>query len=278
MRTDATTFRKRPLLRIRTASCLVAVLASGCFRDGESARHVPVPAEFTLVTADGYRLPAICYPAPCENPPALIMVHGRGENRGAWAPLALAAQRAGYLCVAFNMRGHDGSEAPPNAGPGKSRYTEFTREDWLGVRLDIAVAKKAALEAGAEPNNLVLAGAGLGANLALVYASADPDFQAVILLSPGLEYQGIKILDLMRNYNKRPVLILVAQGDAYAAGSAAQLKAAGQGFCELREYEGTAHGTGILATTPHAISQVLLWLDEIVGPEATRHSKQQSAP
>lgn len=273
MMKHTTTFRECLLWSV--AACCVGVLPAGCFRNGGATATVPAPRELTLITADGYRLPATCYPAARESPPAVVMVHGQGERQESWAPLALAAQRAGFLSVAFTLRGHDGAEAPAHAEPGTSSYTAFTREDWLGVRHDIAVAKKAALEAGAEPNNLVLAGSGLGANLALVHASADPDFQGLVMLSPGLDYEGIETLDLIKGYDKRPVLILVCRGDAYAAGSAAQLKAASEGFCELRQYDGTAHGIDILAAQPHSVDQALLWLDEIVGPEATRRNRQQ---
>ena len=93
----------RPILAI-------AVLLTGLSACGDS----PAPTasankrDLTFASADGVALHATLYAPekPAKNPPGLVLVHMVGSNRSAWESFATRAQRAGYLCLAFDARGH----------------------------------------------------------------------------------------------------------------------------------------------------------------------------
>ncbi|GAF94424.1 unnamed protein product, partial [marine sediment metagenome] len=206
---------------------------------------------------------ATLYAAREPQGPGLILLHELGGNRHRWEPFAVRAQRAGYHCLAIDLRGHGESTTQHVR---RLTYRNFTRDDWLAVRQDIDAAKHALLDQGADPDNLALVGASIGANLALHYAVDNYDIQAVVLVSPGLDYKGVKTETEIAAYGKRPVLLMSAEGDAYATASCAALNNAAVGLCELRQYPGAAHGADLFAASTSATEQVFLWLVPIIGP------------
>jgi alpha-beta hydrolase superfamily lysophospholipase len=215
----------------------------------------------TIDTADGLRLAASWYPSNRPNPPGLVLVHMLGSNRQSWEPFAVRAQQAGYACIAMDLRGHGDSAQQAS---GRMTYRGFKREDWLAALQDIDAAKRVLLERGADLDNLAIAGASIGANLALHYALAHPDIQSVVMLSPGLDYHGVTTESEIALAAKIPVLLMTAKGDAYSATTCGALKQSAGGLCELREYDGSAHGTDLFATSSQSMDQILLWLKPIL--------------
>lgn len=250
----------------RVIAAILVVLLARCSRG-----PVRETRDLTFQTSDGVTIAATLYVSKNEKPAGLILVPMLGASRARWAPFAEAARAEGYQCIAIDMRGHGGST---QKGPQKLDYDAFTTDDWLDVEKDIAAAKKALLDSGADPENIGIAGASIGANLALQYAVKDDDIQALVLLSPGLDYHGVGTEDAIQALDKRPVLLMTAIGDAYSAQTCAALKPMAQGHCELREYDGTSHGTDLLDTHDTATGQVLLWLSAIIGPEAAAANRR----
>lgn len=223
--------------------------------------------EVTFTTSDGYTIAATLYLANRPDPAGLILVPMLGTTRDRWSSFARAAQAEGYLSLAIDMRGH-GDSAMRNGE--KTSYKSFTTEDWLGVRNDIAAAKAEIVDAGADPENLAIAGASIGANLALRYAMTDPQIQAVAMVSPGKDYHGVTVEDAIAQLSDRPVLLMDAIGDSYSSETCNALQEIAKGHCELHEYSGAAHGTDLLDTNENAPGQILQWLSAIVGPGAAK--------
>jgi pimeloyl-ACP methyl ester carboxylesterase len=232
-----------------------------------------VTRDLTLQTEDGVRIASTLYPVVRDRPAALVLVHALGSDRASWSLFASRAQRAGYMCIAIDVRGHGDSTMHNDK---RISYREFNTADWMAALYDIRAAKAMLLDRGADPDNVAVVGASIGANLALQYAARDPEIQAVVMLSPGLTYKGVDSLDAIRAYGKRPSMLVTAKGDSYSASSCATLKSAAPGFCELREYSGSAHGTDVFAAFPLSVSQVLMWLDSIIGPEAAAANRART--
>jgi len=198
---------------------------------------------------------------PDDAPPSLILIHSLGADRARWLRFADSAARNGYMSLAYDVRGHGDS----GLRNGKStNFRSFRDKDWKAAVADIAAAKRVLLESGADPENIAIVGASIGANLALAYAKDDPQIQAVVLLSAGENYHGLESVPHMKYFRKRPVLIMAAEGDTYSAASSAKLKEMSPGFTELRVYPGSAHGTDLLDAQANATGQILLWLDAIL--------------
>jgi dienelactone hydrolase len=238
---------------------LTAVLFS-CHKP--AATTVQAPRDVTITTSDGVSLAATLYPAPPKSP-GLVLVHALGSNRQAWDSLARKAQQHGYAAIAFDLRGHGQSTAKNGS---QISYHTFNTDDWLGVLKDIDAAKTCLLANGADPENTVVIGASIGANLALHYAVLHQDIPAVVMISTGLDYKGIATRQAIVDLGQRPVLLMTSTGDSYSAESCNTLKSLAPGHCELREYAGTAHGTDLLDTSSTAIEQIFIWLQPIIGP------------
>ncbi len=143
-------------------------------------------------------------------------------------------------------------------------YSQLSREALPDCLRDFEAAKACLLDNGAHPDNLFVIGEGLGANLALHYALAAPDIQAVVMISPGLEYNGVGTENEIKRLTDCPVLLVATEGDAYGAMSAAALKAAAPVFAELRTWPGAAHGADIFAAHPESMQYILQWLGHIL--------------
>ncbi len=252
-------FRRPRLFTSALALCLALFLAA-CGQRARLEDH-----DLVLKTSDGNALPARIYRPVQPHPPGLILVHRKGGSAALWEPLAVRAQQSGYLVATFDLRGHGGSR--DSAGQPMN-YKRFSPEDWQKVHLDIDAALQALVEAGADPENLFIAGEALGASLALQYAVQNRAVQGVVMLSPGLDYGGIAAEPLMEQAAQRPTLLVWAEGDAYAASSGSALKAIAPGHIEAHTYPGTAHGTDIFATSPQSMGQIVVWLDQMLGGSA----------
>lgn len=229
---------------------LLCLILAACSPGGPPPRE-----ELILTTADGARVAATLHRPVAASisggrPPGLILAHRHGGDRQIWEGFAAFSRGLGYLSVAVDLQGL-GGEA----------------DAWRGALAALAAAKAALLEHGADPENLAVLGEELGASLALLYALNEPAMQAVVMLSPGLELRGIDAEAAMRRLRDCPVLILSAQNDAYAASSAAALKAAAPVFAEAQSYSGAAQGADLFAAHGGAMSQVTQWLKSVIGPK-----------
>ncbi|MDZ4857635.1 MAG: alpha/beta fold hydrolase [Candidatus Hydrogenedentes bacterium] len=241
---------------------LIAVFCIALAVSCSPERAVNAPRDVSFQTADGYTIHGTLYPVTDARPAGLILVPMLGATRDTWQRFALRAQAQGYMSIAIDLRGHGEST---NRNGQESSYRAFTAKDWAGATADIAGAKRALLDAGANPEDLAIAGASIGANLALRYARDDAQLQAVVMLSPGLNYQGVATESSMREIGNRPVLLMTGIDDAYSADTCRTLKPLAQGHCEVREYDGAAHGTDLLDAHAMCGEQILLWLSAIIG-------------
>lgn len=250
---------------------MIAALALAFVFSGCSKPAPPVARDGTrdiaFATSDGYTIAGTLYTVPKPKPAGLILVPMLGTTRDRWRPFAAKAQAQGFESLAIDMRGHGDSKQQNGAS---TSYKSFTTEQWLGVVNDIAAAKQALLDAGADADNIAIVGASIGANLALRYGETDPSIQAMVLISPGKDYHGVTTEQSIAAVGKRPVLLLTSSGDSYSAETCTALKPLAVGHCELHEYPGAAHGTDLLDTNENAPGQVLMWLNAIIGPDAAK--------
>ena len=235
-------------------ACALLVLMVSCSKNPafEEVRSL------SFSSSDGMRVASTVYTPRLDNaPPGLILVHRYGGDRAVWEGFAHAARRHGLLVIALDLRGHGESRERNGESLHYARMSHAAIRESLH---DIEAAKHQLLEAGAHPDHLAVMGEGLGANLALHFALKDPDIQAVVMVSPGLEHQGIGTENEIRQLTDCPTLLISGEGDAYAAMSASALKAAAPIFSELRTWPGGAHGADLLATHPQAVPYILQWL------------------
>ncbi len=221
--------------------------------------ETPKPQDISLLTQDGARIVGTLYAPTRKRPAGLILVPARNGGRSDFVRFAEKAQQEGYLSVAIDRSDAvgSGSDMDPQAGLN-----------------DIEAARLALLNAGADPENVAIVGDRDGANLAIAYAAEHDDIQAAVLLSPQRTDDGLSAKDAIRRYGRRPLLLMVSSDDALASATCRSLRKIAAGHCEIREYGGPASGTEIFDAAATSCGQALLWLSEIIGPEAARRNRQ----
>lgn len=236
---------------------LLVLLLSGCVSSGADITGESGASSISDVsfkTSDGITIAGTYYMAPGEDAPGIILLHMLSKNRGDWAEFAKTLQAAGYTVLAIDLRGHGDSDLS---------WKRFSDADFNDMVLDVAAAKKFLVEEGVSGDDLAIIGGSIGANVALKYAADDKEINGVVLLSPGLDYKGVKTEEAITAYGKRPVLIVASRDDLYAAESSKKLHSLALGKSELKIYPGGAHGTSIISAQ-NAGPMILDWLQEVL--------------
>jgi pimeloyl-ACP methyl ester carboxylesterase len=194
---------------------------------------------YSLTTKDGVQIRITYYPSNAgQQAVPVILLHDYGETRAVFEPLASVLQnppaelidelppgpdgRQSNLpqpraAVTVDLRGHGDSKTAFDAdgAPLEIDATRFSVEDFRDmVRFDLEAVRSflvAQNDAGQlNLNKLCVVGAGLGANVALLWAANDwavpplalrkqgQDVQALVLLSPRWNFRGLPLAEAMK--------------------------------------------------------------------------------
>jgi alpha-beta hydrolase superfamily lysophospholipase len=208
--------------------------------------------DVTLTTSDGITIAGTYYSSQEENKPGVILLHMLSRSRGDLSDFAEVLQESGYPAIAIDLRGH---------GESDLNWREFEDSDFNNMVLDVEAAKDFLVEKGKGETNVIIIGGSIGANVALNYAAGDGDIKGIVLLSPGLEYKGVKTEDAMAAYSGRPALIVASEGDTYASQSSQKLYSLAGKKTQIKIYPASAHGTGIILSQ-NAAPFILDWVQE----------------
>ncbi|MBE3098598.1 MAG: alpha/beta hydrolase [Planctomycetes bacterium] len=236
-----------PRRRLPVVALLVGVSAAGL-----APRPAAGPEPVTFLTEDGVSIAAELRQPSARPAPAVILVHMVTRTRADWAAAADRLSEAGLVVLAMDLRGHgaSGVAAEPAANPddmnASVRDVRAARV-FLSGRPDLCSGR------------IGIAGAQVGASLAILEAASDPLVASVALLSPGLDYRRLRPEAAMKKYNDRPALILASAEDAYASRSARELSTLGSGIRDFRLLNGAGHGTVMLARQPDLIGVLVDW-------------------
>jgi dienelactone hydrolase len=103
-------------------------------------------------------------------------------------------------------------------------------------------------------------GASLGANLAAIVAAGDPSLVAVALISPSLEYRGVRLdSSLLKKLADRPMWLAASTEDPYALRTVKEL-AADVPAREQRLSSVRGHGTALLSADQDLARALVDWL------------------
>ncbi|MEM7347691.1 MAG: alpha/beta fold hydrolase [Chloroflexota bacterium] len=210
------------------------------------------PKPIDLTAEDGIALKATYYPQLSGPAPALLLLHMLNSNKEAWSGFALKAQEAGYVVLALDLRGH-GESGGGQDFPAMSLDVDAALA-WLTGRSEV------------DGERIGMAGGSLGANIALRSAANRPEVKSVVLLSPGLTYQGLTTLDALAIYGRRPLMLVAAEQDTYAADSSRELNIQALGQHQLQIYPNADHGTNLLQVQAGLTPMMLAWYQTTLVP------------
>jgi pimeloyl-ACP methyl ester carboxylesterase len=214
------------VLVLLLAGCQATTLAG-------SANALPKESSVSFLTTDGWAIKGTLYSAPGHS---ILLLHGLGDHRAAWTEYARVLQNEGYNVLAIDMRGHGESTKKGNE---TRTWQRFSVQDFKSMTKDIAAA-----QIYLKGENISVIGASIGANIALNYAAQSSKISALVLLSPGLNYQDVTTEDAMRLY-KGPVYLAAGKLDGAAADAVQRL---GQLAARPEQiiYATGSHGTALL--------------------------------
>jgi alpha-beta hydrolase superfamily lysophospholipase len=223
------------------AIALVSIpVAGGSKPDGTSEQRI------TIRTDDGIQLAATFYEAATRPAPAVIYVHQLQKSRKDWDVVAGQLASEGVAGLAIDLRGHGESPGSP--------------QDYSGMVQDVRAARRfLATRTDVTPNRIGIAGASIGATLSAVVAADDAAVVSLALLSPTMDYRGMRLDAPMKKYGSRPALLVASMDDGYSARTVRDLQKNAGGLREPLVLGGGGHGMAMLAADPELGRRLLEW-------------------
>lgn len=218
---------------------------------------VMIQERISFQTADGITI-AGNWSIPEGAKRVVLLLHMMPALRVSWLPLSRALNEAGFATLAIDLRGH--GESTNQAGK-KLNYQNFSDSEHQASRLDIDAAINFLKEKGFNESAIALVGASIGANLSLDVLHRYKGSTRAVLLSPGLDYRGVKTEPLMKGLNgNQKVWIVAAEGDSYSAESAIALQQLQKGTTAVKIFGGAEHGTNLFKPEPTLIPDIVKFL------------------
>lgn len=220
--------------------------------------------DISFSTSDGIKIAATLYKAQNPNGVSVILLHMRAKSRGDWTDFAAKLNAAGFDALAIDFRGHGESGGP--------RVDQFSDQDYQNLKLDVAAAEQY-LKSKEPDKKLVIAGASIGANTALNYVAQRPmipsgaaklqsdNLRALVLLSPGLNYMGIKTDETSKRIHI-PVFLATSANDTQSYDGLETWKANIKNL-ELVTFTDAGHGTNMFGSHPELADKIINWLKKI---------------
>lgn len=202
----------------------------------------------TLRTSDGRTIGGLMMEASNRPAPAVVLVPMLGRTKDDWEAVAERLADASITALAIDLPSTTVADPAELAG-------------WHLV-VDAAVAYLAVRPGDVNPAAIGVAGASLGANLAVVAAAANPAIRSLALVSPSLDYRGVRIEPALAKYGARPALLIGSLHDPYAARSIRTLAQDTSGPRQLRWSTIAAHGSVLLSRDSDLVRSMIEWFQQ----------------
>ncbi len=218
--------------------------------------------DVTLTTTDGWQLPATVW-APggkARSGRGVVLLHTYNHTRSDWKSVAERLQKEGHVVLALDLRGHGKSKRGGKPVPVKG----FAEADFAAMVEDARAAAEYLLsrkDLGVE--SLYFVGAGLGANVAVLFAAAggETPVNGLVLLSPHLDDHGLKLEEAIQKVEAR-VLLAACREDHPGFEDAGRLFELKHGKREFERFAKGLQGTEILGKFPELMDSILRFIGE----------------
>jgi pyridoxine 5-phosphate synthase len=188
----------------------------------------------TFSSTDGVSIAAEFYEASARPAPAVLLVHMLSRSRDDWGGLPDRIRDAGMTALAIDLRGHGQSS-------GSAQELQAMIQD---VR---AAARWLASRPNVRADQIAIVGASLGASLALLAAVELPQVRDLALLSPSLDYRGLRTdTGLIKRLGSRSIWLAASDQDPLALRTLRDIAAEPSGPREQHVSSTLAHGTVLL--------------------------------
>ena len=124
---------------------------------------------------------------------------------------------------------------------------------------DVKAARRFLIGRSDVSGKIGLLGASLGANLVALAAADDPGVASLALLSPSLDYRGLRIETAMRKFGSRPVLMVVSDDDRVRLPFGARPRKGHPRPRDPAASRGAGHGSTMLERDPSLMGSLVDW-------------------
>lgn len=235
----------------------------------------PITEEVSFASGDGLKLFAT-YHSPCAGTarPTVVLAHQLCRARAEWQTephhwIRELAKRD-LATLAVDLRGHGASNSWPD---GSTRDLCAHARD-LVVSSEIQDTSVASLYMGMvddvraamawvrnerHASAVALVGSSIGANSVLIAAAEDPSVAAVVGLSPGLDYRGLRPTQAAVRLGDRPVILEAAEDDRQSSAAVRELARQNVLLRTVIWPEG-GHGNDMLRANPEELNALVDFL------------------
>jgi pyridoxine 5-phosphate synthase len=236
------------------ALAMVVLAVCLCAPSAEAAGR-PV----TLPSADGVTIAGEFYEgssrpsssarsATEDKSPAVLLVHMLTRNRGEWGSLPDRLRDLGLTVLTIDLRGHGQSSGSAGDLPAMTQDVRAALQ-WLMTRPNV------------RPDAMAVVGASLGASLALLASVDVPQVRAIGLLSPSLDYRGLRTdVSLIKRLGSRSLWLASSAEDPMALRTMRDFAAEPSGPREQHVSPAVAHGTVLLDRDADVGRSLVDWL------------------
>jgi len=192
--------------------------------------------------------------------PIVILLHSLGSNKTIYKKLAEDLKAKNIASFALDMRGHFQSTTKLN---GKRTYWQnYTEKTFAKYPNDINTVLAFLNEhyVALDMNRVGIVGADISANAAILVANKNRNLiDTLVLISPTMQFKGLKTSEALMNYGNHPVAIIVTKTDTHHYKDAVLLEKYAEGVVELKTTKTGGTGDNIIKLNPEINSFVVNW-------------------
>lgn len=229
-----------------------------CGFNSVSAKN-PGAEDVSFQSADGVKQAATAYQVP-DSKGTVLLLHMLGRSKNDYGSMIQPLLRKGFSVLSVDFRGHGASTV--GASGARLDYRNFKDADWQKLPGDVAgILKQLPANVWAPSRAIFVVGASIGANAAVMASANVPGVKALVLLSPGLDYHGLKPEDAVAKF-PGPILIVASTEDEYAYSSSRQLRAIDPRRIAMTSLDKAGHGTQMFSSQPRLTEDIAVWLSK----------------
>ncbi len=181
-------------------------------------------------------------------PALVVLLHQANESSESWNTFRDELLQSGYAVFAMDLRGYGLSTFDLKANRLRPKNTFYVGES-MKFPDDIAFLLGKTIEMHGskfDTTRFAVVGASVGGNAGLIYAQKDPRVKYLAMISPGLEYLGLRIVPVLKEFGDRPVFLAYADKDVYSRESVSLISDLVPRVLEIEEIDAMFHGNRLV--------------------------------
>ncbi|MEW6721660.1 MAG: alpha/beta fold hydrolase [Candidatus Micrarchaeota archaeon] len=214
---------------------------------GGTQQQPLLESEEVSYNAGAWKIYGTLYPSRDKTPDRLvILVPMLGHTRGSYPQGFIKRvhdELPDALILSIDPKGHGQSV---NLGT----WMDFETEQFKDMRTDIIKGVEFIAKDYPNVEEYYVVGASMGSTSALLAGAQKNEINKIVMISPGMDYQGVEIENALDDYTK-PLLVVAASGDSESAQTAQYIDSSTPDSQTTKKvYLGlTDHGTALFDAT-----------------------------